>query len=92
MEAGKRKVSGLELSRLLGIEGEVQIGGQVQRGDAVHTGEGRSAAPARLRLACRRLLHLALEALRGEVISRRKFQEVVRLGGLNDECLFLTSR
>lgn len=73
------------LSCALGIDGEPQIDGEVRGEDAVCVGTGRSSVPAKLRLARRRLLHLALEALREEAISRRKFEEVLRLVGLDPD-------
>ncbi|MEW6229085.1 MAG: hypothetical protein AB1700_13510 [Bacillota bacterium] len=69
---------------MLGIDAEVQWEG------AAHTDEGKSVPPVKLRLARRRLLHLALEALQHEVISRRKFQELVRLGDFDPDELGAT--
>lgn len=76
--------SGRTLSRMLGIDAEVQCEG------AAEAGEGQVVRPTRLRLARRRLLHLALEAVQHEVISRRKFQELVRLGDFDPDELGAT--
>ncbi len=68
--AAERDGSARTLARLLAAEG------------VEHIGETRDES---LRLARRRLLHLALEALHREVISRRRFLELVVLAGVPEE-------
>lgn len=67
--------SGRALSRILGMNMDIENGHKIQEAGTDHIDKGRSVIPAKLRLARRRILHLALEALRLEVISRGKFRD-----------------
>lgn len=73
--AAEQDGAGRALARLLDLDG----------GSAGESQAGKDRTqlelPPKLRLARRRLLHLALEALRNEAISRRKFQELVDMSG-----------
>lgn len=70
--------SGRRVARLLGIETALR------EDDETSTQEEQRDGAGRFRLARRRLLHLALEALLREVISPRKFRELMRLGGFDE--------
>lgn len=78
-------VSSEEKDRLLAAEEE----GSAQVLARLLAAEGAGArgeiGTSPLRLARRRLLHLALEALHREVISHRKCQELLAMGGVPEE-------
>ncbi|NPV81717.1 MAG: ImmA/IrrE family metallo-endopeptidase [Firmicutes bacterium] len=81
--AAEQDGSGRALSRILGMNMDIENSHKIQEADTDHIDKGRSAIPAKLRLARRRILHLALEALRLEIISRGKFRELARLAGFD---------
>jgi Zn-dependent peptidase ImmA (M78 family)/DNA-binding XRE family transcriptional regulator len=70
--------SGRRMARLLGIETALREDNETS------TQKEQRARSGQFRLSRRRLLHLALEALWREVISPRKFRELVRLGGFDE--------
>lgn len=77
--AAEQDGSGRTVTRLLGIEATAQ------ENDLAPNQEGLRVDSGWFRLACRRLLHLALEALLREEISHRKFQELIHLGGFDQD-------